>query len=366
MLNATAQSLPAGWRERPRTAQTAERIYEAIDLPADQSLSIRESTLQALDGASLSAWLASVAAADPAPQGSWATEAAPSAKASMIATVSREFATALGRGAVVFTAVSTDDKVARVWRITFSSVALLGAPQGRAAKQLMTELAASEITNAKSGARRDTAPPTVTAKAVPTPDLTPAPEIVIAPGGGLKLDQLETVYYHWQQRFDGFQGLVMDEGVYLLLKDGTAYSGFPAAFEAFDVAASRQKEVGQWGQWRKTAGKYTFSWRSDEGRFRGTQGNPVPPAPKGSTVNGLFKSGSTYKFPGSGLNFTFMSNVQFTAAGRFDADGETRGRYRIEGYNIELTHDNGKVERRPFFIDGEGIWFQGGWMFRSK
>jgi hypothetical protein len=324
-----------------------------------------------------------VAAAEPAPQGRWVTaptaSSVPAAQANLIAATTREFSTASGRGAVVFTAVSGDGKLVRLWRLTISSADLVAGPQGRAAKQLITQLAAAEVADANSGARR-VAQASVPAKTAATtgaevarsvpatsgPSPNTSPEPVIAPGGGLKLDQLETVYYHWQQRFDGFQGLVMDEGVYLLLKDGTAYSGFPSAFESFDVAASRLQETGRWGQWRKTGGKYAFSWRSDEGKFRERQGNNVPPSRKGTTLQGHFKSGSTYKFPGDSLNFTFMSNVEFTANGRFDADGETKGRYRIDGYSIELTHDNGKVERRPFFIDGSGIWFQGGWMFRAK
>jgi hypothetical protein len=359
-----AQTLAEGWRERDRRTNVEERIFEATTVSAGEFLTVQESALRSLDGASLKSWITSVATADSPPEGRWLTVVTPTAQASTLATVVREFSRASGgRGAVLYAAASGDQKLARVLRATFSSMDLIRSSQGQAAKQLMVELATKEIADGRSGV------PRTAVASVPTPTGIPGTrtEPSKAAGRWLQPNQLETVFYHWDiPRYDAFQGMVMDEAVYLLLKDGTAYSGFPAAMQEFDVATSRQTEPGRWGRWRKTGAKYAFSWRSDSGTYREERGNPVSASPAGTSLQGHFVSGSTYKFPGGGVDMTFLNDVTFTSDGRFSANGETSGTYRIDGYSIELRHSTGKVERRTFFIDGDGIWFMGGRMIRKK
>lgn len=367
------QSLPSGWRLRGADASDSARTFEATGLPAGQFVRVTESPLLTINATSLERWATAAALADSAPAGTWsAAGVTPISRAPTIAVISRLFGTDTGRASVaIYAAVSGNARLGRVLRVAFSPAELASGPQGVAARTLMSDLAAAEIRASRSKVPR-TAAAASFGSAISTTDVTaptegtgardaaPSSLPPVAPGAGLRSEQIETVFYHWNQRYDAFQGLVMDEAVYLLLKDGTVYDRLPSAFEQVDLASLRRSEPQNWGRWRKQGAGYEFSWRSDNGRWRTSRGNPLAASKPDARLEGRFTAASSYQLPGGGVSMTLQTELTLSANGRFSLDGESSGTYRIDGYGIELRHTNGRVERRAFVIDGDGIiWGQG-------
>lgn len=372
-----AQPLPAGWRQRDTVPQGAERSFERTGLPSGQRITLTEFPQQALEGKTPEAWLAIAVARAAAPDSGWIGAPVPLAGANGLATAQREFTATNGaRGGVIFAVASGSPRLVRLFSVTFSTLDLARTPQGRASVSLLSALAAREIEEARSGTRRvPVAPKVIEASA---PIVAPSPSSAAAPASAdstspgapiatMLASQIATVYYHWTQRVDAFQGLVMDDGAWLLLTDGTAYSALPVSLPVFDIARSRREEPLKWGRWRRRGDTYEFSWRNVAGgAFHSARGNPVATSAPDTRLQGKWVSGSSYTLPGGSVSMTFLPELTLTRDGRFIADGETRGTYRIDGYTIELRPQNGPVQRRAFFVDGDGIFVGGGRMHPAK
>jgi hypothetical protein len=262
------------------------------------------------------------------------------------------------------------------------------------------------------GTLRDEAPSTAAASTPAATTPAPSPRAFSTPpGAGLRADQIEAVFYHWDQRYDAFQGLVLDEAAYLLLKDGTAHDGFDLPPQDFDAAASRRAEPRNWGRWLREGNSYAFAWPASPTTYRVPRGNPVAPSLAGLRIAGRFAGASTYTLPGGGTSTWSQFSTTFTADGRFEhsvsggasssvgdarssttydddqvvsssstnsavisgssrrgAGEDRRGSYEIEGYGIVLRYDSGKVERLAFFVDddGAGVWLRGTRLMREK
>lgn len=231
-------------------------------------------------------------------------------------------------------------------------------------------------------------------------------KFVTAPGAGLRESQIEAVYYEWKQVFE-IGGLQFKEYVYLLLKDGTVRNGLPVPPQDLDVAASRRAEPEEWGRWRRVGAHYEFAFGAGD-TFSRKQGHTVLPARAGQTLLGKFEGNSYFQIPG-GASAWSKFGVTFSAGGRFEKfrwggagmsggygdqrvvtasvydddgavggvssasvsassstrtpdTGNRRGTYRVEGFAIILTYENGTVERLPFAIQQgaagqvDGVW----------
>ncbi len=408
-LPALGQSLPANWRESAQRSSEVERVFEAAGLPAGEFAMVRQSPRGALGGQSLQQWTADRVAKDTAPTGSWAAAAQVVPKSSELVTATRQFhAGSPQAGLAIYFSVSRDGRQARLFRVAFSSEQVGRGSQGTAAQNLVSGLVRAEL----GGTLRESIsnPGATTAAAPAAPKANVERKFATAPGAGLRAEQIETVYYHWDQRYDAFQGLVIDEDVYLLLKDGTAYNGFDLPPQDFDVAASRRAEPKKWGRWRRDGGSYALSW-PDSPTYRVPRGNAVSPSRPGLRLQQQFTGSSSYTLPGGGTSTWSEFTMTLGSDGRFErssfggasvssgstrtmtayddngavsssstssaaisgssrrADqGDRRGRYEIDGYSIVLRYDNGVVERRPFFLDegGAGAWLMNTRMMRKR
>jgi hypothetical protein len=225
-----------------------------------------------------------------------------------------------------------------------------------------------------------------------------------APGKGLKPGDYDTVLFSWDQRYQ-VSGLQYSETVYLLMKDGSAYAGLAIPPEDFDAAASRRLQPDRWVQWRRDGGKYQVR-RDTASEWKTLKAWPAVPGRRDERLNGTFTHSSYASYGGLG-GWSSTDSLVFGADGRFESlshtshgtgvvqagngytgsaagghsgkgswgsgsgtqgpgaggDGGTvtagthstrndgsayTGRYRIDGWRLELQRDNGTVEHQLF------------------
>ena len=235
------------------------------------------------------------------------------------------------------------------------------------------------------------------------------------PGKGVTDAQIATIlsYFDLQVYSAGLSGLgtnVTDEA-YLLLKDGTVYSGLRVAPDQLDVVRSRQNEPDKWGKWTKKGDGFQVSWNGKP--YVNLPGDKVSPAPPQTKLTGRYGAGSSsanlmgssysmwgvtfdptgrFKKDSSGgssygVNTPGMASVvtQYDDEGSFvgangnnmngptnftlssetkkkNPNGAREGDYSLSGYVLTLRYDNGQVTRLPFFFADsarKAIWFEG-------
>ena len=238
-----------------------------------------------------------------------------------------------------------------------------------------------------------------------------AQEANAGPGKGIQMGEVEKITYKSDVRMgiDGFGNSYTDrnEDTYILLKDGTAYRHhwrFP--FADLNVALVKHREPGSWYRWRQegttllltaTGGEYAGQTNTVSGAV------PLTPFPPGALLDKAFKflnvgmmgvrrerdyvfrrdgtldlhksnivAGRTFAGPdigvtGPGVAYSGGANASLLVVGR---PNEQRLRYRIDGYVLELTADDGAVERQfiarfgddkaddpaSLYIGGEMLW----------
>lgn len=255
--------------------------------------------------------------------------------------------------------------------------------------------------------------------AAPTPQPAveaPYPYVTKTPGTGLKPGEIEAILREWRNEQAGMTMQVRTY-YYLLLKDGSWRRSLPpAALEDFDAAAARRGEPGDWGRWQRKGSSYELAGAGN--------GTPQPlradsarePARRGETLDGTWEISTAYSTLWSVARS--HRSVSFDAGGRFsrssgggvvgsvgsaaagnavggsvahDDDrssstvggpnfggGSSRqrpstlpdrsGRYRLDGYTLELRYDSGRVERLPFCATAsrDQLWFDGEELSRAK
>jgi hypothetical protein len=242
--------------------------------------------------------------------------------------------------------------------------------------------------------------------AAPAREAARAPPL--APGRGVRPQDVETVLFTWDQVYR-VSGLQYEETIYLLFKDGTAYAGLELAPQDLDVEASRRQQPKRWMQWRKSGTQWQVR-RSDGGEWSSVKGWPAVAGGHDERLAGTYTH-HAYGSTGAGMGgWSSTSSIVFKADGRFErigssimgtgvvqanngfsssttsthsgkgssstntvsggpvepggaptvAGGTTRsrndgaantGRYRIDGWQIELQRDDGSVERKLFLYN---------------
>lgn len=232
-------------------------------------------------------------------------------------------------------------------------------------------------------------------------------KFVVAPGKGVTNGQIEAVMHRLTNKSDGMNGFTQQNMVVILLKDGSAYNGFPVSPDVWDVKTSKAREAGKWGKWRRGGSGYQVAWA---GRgFAPLDASKVEPAPKGMRLDGRWGTGessvnlmnssyrlwgirftkdgqfirdnrggtgtsqfmqtgtgtaihSQYDDRGSYTSATGSNFVVGTGKKKVDPDAHRKGTYSFEGYALVLRYANGKVVRTPFFMkrnENRDIWFEG-------
>jgi len=264
-----------------------------------------------------------------------------------------------------------------------------GPPTGRVAQSVIDAPAkAAEAKAAADKAKRDLIQTTVApGRGVPASQVAAIVhnfksvlhQTLVSAGGSYIIPNFGGLAtYGYNAPIYGLRQDITDD-TYLLLRDGTVYRGLETAPDQFDVAASRQKEPGNWGLWNQEGGKPQMSF----------EGKPYEPLPGKSVMPGTAQTRLVGRHHTS--DKPKSTSVTFTSAGRFQRSapvagqpdpsapytltpaqktvpgGDLAGTYAINGYALTLRYDSGKVERmRFFFEDGTTLWFEGDWLEQDK
>jgi hypothetical protein len=234
-----------------------------------------------------------------------------------------------------------------------------------------------------------------------------------APGRGIPPGELVAVLLETRSA-----GTNMEESVYYLLRDGSAYRRGELPPADLDVARSRELEPQQWARWRKSlGGSYEIQRQDDfgkpDGPWQKLNATVAKPWASGTRPAGVYSVsrfhgsialGGVYSksfitldadgrftssryaqggsgsmaaaagFTGSATSHSDGTGTRSTAgggnAGVFagsrssrDDGAEHRGTYVLEGYTAELRYDSGRVERGLCFPAADGrsaiYWFHG-------
>ena len=198
---------------------------------------------------------------------------------------------------------------------------------------------------------------------------------VTAPGQGVQAKDIEAVLFHGEAEYFGTD-ITFVETQYLLLKDGWAYDKLRVPPADLDVAASRKNEPKLWHKWRKNGKDYEIE---KDGAWKKLPGHPVRGAKADETLN------RNYTYSASGGDYyggnALFKTLKFKPDGTFDSSGygsthansnglgqinsegigngaishgasssNDRGRYKLDGYTIEMTQPDGTTARQLFFF----------------
>ncbi len=197
---------------------------------------------------------------------------------------------------------------------------------------------------------------------------------VTAPGKGVQPDEIEAVMFYGYNSYGW--GVSFEEEQRLVLKDGWAYDNLRVPPADLDVAASRKNESELWHKWRKNGDGYEIE---KDGAWKKLPGHPVRGAKAGETLSRSY----TYSATGGGYyssyvvfdTFSFSADGTFTSSdyssthansnglGQINSEGigngaishgasssSDRGRYKLDGYTIEMTYPDGTTARQLFFF----------------
>lgn len=243
-----------------------------------------------------------------------------------------------------------------------------------------------------------------------------------APDKGLQARDIVAVLDHGYNQMGFGSGLEFVEDIYILMKDGMAYTRTDVPPADLDVQASRKLEPQHWVRWESTGkDKYRVLKQDDRGRpakeWTSVSGIKVRPWRAQETLNDSFSTRHFYGSMAVGGTST-MNSVSFKPDGRFATVGSTlsttgmlqnlngfnssassisdskgtrsasgsnfqgaeggsvgayskggkddgadnRGTYRFEGYTLELRFDSGRVARIMSFAWDDKldhVYFQG-------
>lgn len=238
--------------------------------------------------------------------------------------------------------------------------------------------------------------------------------VLSAPGKGLPPKDLAAVVIHGRANYTF--GSSWEEDVRFLLRDGTFYGRTDMPPDQLNVTASRQLEPQRWGRWRAAGKAYEMQPQDSDGRagpWEPERHHAVRPWPEDTRLEGYY---SRRSFSGSQFSGGISSTqaIRFTKEGRFErsyhslgtsgsvaaaagtmisssAHGDSRGssattagtvtggvgttttttassqddgasrsgRYRLSGYALTLSYDDGHEERLlsfPVYDDNRTVY----------
>jgi len=156
----------------------------------------------------------------------------------------------------------------------------------------------------------------------------------------------------------------------LLFKNGEVYTDIAVPLEDLDIAASKQAEPERWGQWRKEGDQVYFDLPEGEKKVK-LYKNAVVPAADNLQLEGVWSHQFASVSIDSQSSFVLERDIGFSANGiyatgkftggsgsgtggtatGYSSEGlSPKGTYRISGYTVEFTQQDGSVKRELFFF----------------
>ena len=198
-----------------------------------------------------------------------------------------------------------------------------------------------------------------------------ASAITTASGKGVALADIETLYAEASRVTNLGENRKND--IWLLLKNGQAYQNLSVSPADFDVDTTRQHEPDKWYSWRKTDDGYQIR---KNGAWQKLQARRILPGKAGETLHGSYRHNASdtpyyahitlYTTINFAPDATFTDGSYTVSRSPVTTIGNTMplhpgseivgsttgagGRYRIDGYTIEMTRPDGKTHRERFFF----------------
>jgi hypothetical protein len=170
---------------------------------------------------------------------------------------------------------------------------------------------------------------------------------VTTAGAGVPMGQVASILY----------APLESSEVFVLFKDGSFHENLPVALEQWNLAASRSNDPSSWGKWKpaEDAGDFEMQYAADD--VVTISATKIKPAKSGMIVEGSYQKSDAQENSSDEVRF---AGNRFEISKNGKSDG---GTYRIDGYSVIFTHDDGKVEHMPFFVvppeedgDDPAIW----------
>ena len=204
-----------------------------------------------------------------------------------------------------------------------------------------------------------------------------------APDAGISESAIEGVYHYWRWELMVNRGMVDTGSDYVLFKNGEVWRSPGAAPKDIDPAKFKEARWADWGTWRRAAGGVvlTMNGQAEVGlpfkesvvKGASTQLVRYDPAGANQHVEGRWAWSSGFNTPSVSANSS--RSIALHADGRFEENGFTgafstgshssgwaagapaparSGRYRIDGYSLEVTYDDGRRSSALFYWAGDG------------
>jgi hypothetical protein len=225
--------------------------------------------------------------------------------------------------------------------------------------------ASPRSTTTTRGTRRA---PSTTPSTTPSEPRTASTTATSGPGMARAQDVQRVVFYQWGD---------LQYHPVVLFKDGTTFDLDDEPIEQVHIARSKAADPNKWGRWRNQGATYFLTsggnGTTSDYQLGGGGLYTAVPAPALTTLNANYKSvsgssmGEMSTLLTSTLRFLpdgrFTSGSDFAAVGNGQTSGVTMaggssnanaGRYRINGYTIELRYNSGQVKSYFFAFSTSG------------
>lgn len=172
-------------------------------------------------------------------------------------------------------------------------------------------------------------------------------------------NEIEGIYLRTEARY-GLAGVYVENESYLLLKDGSIFTGLSDNPYTLEVKLSRKKEANSWGKWRRKGKKLIVTWANGETE-EWTKWFVTEGAEPNERISGAFRSSD----PFTGANAFNMNTLIMTMNGDYYwlnqkggmtnwrsiiAEREKSGVYRLEDHSITFIDNDGSNESYLFYF----------------
>ncbi|HEY2533611.1 MAG TPA: hypothetical protein VGJ20_37735 [Xanthobacteraceae bacterium] len=206
-------------------------------------------------------------------------------------------------------------------------------------------------------------------------------EYYLAPDAGISEPTIEGVYHLWRWELMVNRGMVDTGTDYVLFKNGEVWRSPGAAPQDIDPAKFKEARWDDWGIWRRAGGNVILTMNGQaEARLPSNQLARYDPAGADQRVEGRWQWSSGFVAQtavGNTTSGVASRSITLHADGRFEQNGfgstsfsdeiggrrtagafatpapAQSGRYRINGYSLEVTYDDGRRDSALFYWAGD-------------